>query len=372
MQKLDQPAIQNALEQAKARDRLHREHFEDLVYYRLADDSRPLTRGTIIFEDGTLIPGYPSIGRVMRLDKGLTEQFAGPFWAEEKVDGYNVRVFHLGGYLLGVTRGGFLCPFTVDRLPDLIDSRIFIEYPELILCCEIAGPENPYLVGSPPFIKEDVQLFVFDLQRKGELDYLLQAEKQHFIEQYELPGVQSFGCFTVEDLSAIKQLMIKLNAEGREGLVFKEDTPGGKRSKYVTSDASLSDIQAMASFLLDLPPEYFTGRLLRLVMFLDEEGIENTSELKTQLGIAFVDGLFKALNQCRRDHRVYHRFRCRLRRRAKAKQLLAHLERGKGHVQLVKHRLEQEGEFYVLEFDKVFQRTTGLLGELLSGGVVYD
>jgi putative ATP-dependent DNA ligase len=371
MQKLDQ-ATRHALDQAKAKDRFHRKRFEELVYYRLADDSRPLTRGTVIFEDGTLIPGYPSIGRIMRLDKGLPEQFAGPFWAEEKIDGYNVRVFHLNGRLLGVTRGGFLCPFTVDRLPDLLDPRIFIEHPELILCCEIAGPENPYLVGSPPFIKEDIQLFVFDLQRKGEFDYLRQAEKQHFMAHYNLPAVRIFGRFNAGDLAAIKQLMIRLNREGREGLVFKEDALGGKRSKYVTSEASLSDIQAMASFLLDLPPEYFTGRLLRLVTFLDEEGIENTGELKAQLGVAFVDGLFKALNQCRCDQRVYHRFRCRLRDPANAKRLLAHLESGKGHVQLVKHRLEQEGEFYVLEFDKVFQRTTGLLRELLSGGVVYD
>lgn len=371
MQKLDR-TLKNSLHQAEAKGRLRRERFGDLVYHRLADDSRPLTRGTVIFEDGTLIPGYPQIGRLMRLDKGLKEQFRGSFWAEEKVDGYNVRIFLLGERLLGVTRGGFLCPFTVDRLPDLIDRRIFSEHPELILCAEIAGPENPYLVGSPPFIQEDIQLFVFDGQRKGELDYLSQTEKRQLIEHYHLPSVQSFGCFQAEDLSAIKQLMIKLNNEGREGLVFKEDILGGKQSKYVTSEASLSDIEAMTRYLQDLPPEYFIGRILRLVMFLDEEGISHTRELKTQLGAAFVEGVFKAIEQCQRENRVYHRFRCRLRNRSNGKQLLAHLGRGDGHLQIVEHRLEQEGEFYVLEFDKVFQRTTGLLGELLSGGVVYD
>lgn len=371
MQELDR-TLQDALRQAQAKGRLRRESFGELVYHRLVDDSRPLTRGTVIFEDGTLIPGYPQIGRVLRLDKGLNEQFRSPFWAEEKVDGYNVRIFLLGECLLGVTRGGFVCPFTVDRLPDLINTGIFSEHPELVLCAEIAGPENPYLVGAPPFIKEDIALFIFECQRKGELEYLPQAEKHQLIKRYGLPSVRNFGCFKAEDLSTIKKLMIELNNEGREGLVFKEDTPGGKRSKYVTSEASLSDIQAMTVYLQDLPPEYFTGRILRLVMFLDEEGISDTSELKSQLGEAFVNGVFKAIEQCQHEHRVYHRFRCRFRSHKNARRFLEHLGKGDGHIQIVEHRLEQEGEFYILEFDKIFQRTTGLLRELLSGGIVYD
>ncbi|ABA57902.1 RNA ligase [Nitrosococcus oceani] len=371
MQKLA-GVLQNFFNQAHAKGRLRRECFGNLIYYRLIDDSQPFRRGTVIFEEGTLIPGYPQIGRMIRLDKGLKEQFTKPFWAEEKVDGYNVRIFLLGERLLGVTRGGFLCPFTVDRLPDLIDERIFSDHPDFILCGEIAGPENPYLIGSPPFIKEDIQLFIFDCQRKGEFDYLSQAEKHQLMEHYSLPSVRNFGLFKAEDILAIKQLMMTLDTEGCEGLVFKEDVPRGKRSKYVTSDASLSDIQAMARYLPDFPPEYFIGRILRSVIFLDEEGISSTHELKAQLGSAFIDGLLKAIKQCQREHRVYHRFRCRLHDRANARQLLAHLARGDGHIQIVKHRLVREGEFYIFEFDKVFQRTTGLLGELLSGEMVYD
>ena len=36
-----------------------------------------------------------------------------------KVDGYNVRIVRLAGRLVPFTRGGFVCPFTDDRLADV-------------------------------------------------------------------------------------------------------------------------------------------------------------------------------------------------------------------------------------------------------------
>jgi putative ATP-dependent DNA ligase len=89
------------------------------------------------------------IGRMFHLGQGLDANFACPFWVEEKVDGYNVRIFAHENEVLAVTRRGYICPFTTDRIKDFININLFTVYPNLIVCAEVAGPENPYNTAGP-------------------------------------------------------------------------------------------------------------------------------------------------------------------------------------------------------------------------------
>jgi len=169
------------------------------------DDFKDIPRGTVLFGN-VIIWGYPHIGRIFRLDKGLKEQFEFPFFIEEKVDGYNVRIFEHEGDIIALTRGGYICPFTIDRLHEFLDLRIFEENPDLVICAEVAGPGNPYIEESPPFVKEDIpgnpyieesppfvkediQLFVFDIMVKNKRDFLPYKEKLELVERYNLPAV---------------------------------------------------------------------------------------------------------------------------------------------------------------------------------------
>ncbi|MGA7800826.1 MAG: RNA ligase [Gammaproteobacteria bacterium] len=361
-----------ALEQALQARKARRAVFDGLDYLLFSDDYRDVPRGTAVF-DGEVVYGYPRIGRILALNPALAEQFAGPFWIEEKVDGYNVRIARLRDRMVALTRGGFICPFTTDRLPDLLDLAVFEREPDLVVCGEVAGPDNPYMESSAPFVPEDVQLFVFDFMRRNQAAFVPQAEKHALIERFGLPSVQAFGRFGPTDVDAIRTILRELNGQMREGVVFKEDGPAGRRAKYVTSNSSISDIRTTAYSILELPPEYFISRILRLALFLDEQGLERSSALDERLGAAFLDGLVDGLRQFHAEQKVYHTFRCRFRERRNAQHMVTHLKRAATkHVHLSQRALRREGDYWVLEFDRVYPTLNGLLQQLLSGGLLFD
>lgn len=362
----------NTLDEALARGKAERCRFESLDYLRFSDAFAGVPRGTVRLPDGRLLPGYPSIGRIQSLARGLRRQYAEPFWAEEKIDGFNVRIARHEGRLYAFSRGGFVCPFSTDRLPDLLDEAVFWAEPDLILCAEIAGPENPYLEGAPPQVTEDVALFVFDALRAADGRFLEPTAKAALGERFGLPMARSFGRFTADDQAALAALIRQLDAEGSEGLVFKGEGAGG-RTKYVTGRSNVADIALCSEQLLDLPPEYFTNRLLRLALYVDEHGEAGDEALERELGHAFLAGLQRAVARSREHGRVGHPFRCRFRERRNAEHFIAHLDATAGRrVRIAEDSPRREGDYWVLEFERILQRMTGTLANVLAGQAQYD
>lgn len=339
------PLTAETLAEALAHRKAVEEEYYGLRYLRLRDTVHGAPRGTVVI-DGRVIYGYPQIGRILQLGSGLKEQFQAPVWAEEKVDGYNVRIFRRGDELLGLSRGGFLCPFTSDRAAEFLPAALFDEQPDLVVCGEMAGPDNPYMEGCPPYIHEDIRLQVFDLARFDRVGFLDQRERLALSERHALPHAEIFGRFELDDTAPLKELLLAIEADGREGVVLKEESPRQKRAKVVTSNTSISDIRLTALNMLDLPPEYFTNRILRMVLFMDEAGIARDDELHRRLGAAFLDGLFEALEQYHREGRVFHTFRARFRKRENAERLLERITATakRSHVGVSLRRLEREGE----------------------------
>jgi len=143
------------------------DEFEGIRYLRFKDSVANLRRGTVVFDFHNIILGFPHIKRVVQLENGVKRVFKRkPFYVEEKVDGYNVRVAQIEGRVFAFTRGGFICPFTTERIEDFVNMEFFKDYPNLVLCGEMAGPESPYLVEGPPYVKEDIKFFLFDIQEK--------------------------------------------------------------------------------------------------------------------------------------------------------------------------------------------------------------
>lgn len=359
------------LQEAQRRHKVKQARYLRHDYARFTDEVRKVPRGTALFDEAE-IWGYPQIGRIMSLESGLQEHFHGAFHIEEKVDGYNVRIFRHKEEVLALSRGGYVCPFTTDRIHDLMDTRFFDDHPELVVCAEIAGPGNPYLPGSPPFIDEDVQAFVFDVMYAGRPGFLGQDDKRELTERYGLPAVTHFGRFEHRHMGAIRELLARLNDEGREGLVFKQDGPAGHRAKYITGNAGIADIRLSMPGLNEMPAEFFTNRILLLAFFLTEAGITPSRDDCEKLGRALLEGLFEAIEQYRDTRRVYHRHRCRFRDKANAECLLAMFSRRTKEMQIIPRGLEREGDYYVLEFDKVYPGMTGLIAHLLGGGLVFD
>lgn len=358
-------------DEALARGKARREQHEGLEYLRLIDDFQGLHKGAVQLPD-LWIGGYPRIGRIYRLEQGLRQQFEAPFWAEEKIDGYNVRVICYKGQVLAFTRSGYLCPFSTDRAPELMDPAIFAEHPDLVLCAEIAGPENPYTEGGPAFVPEDVRAFVFDLMRVNQSGFVPVAEKMALTGCFGLPTPQSLGRFSGAEWPRLGELLKQLDAEGREGVVLKEDSPRNRRVKYVTRFSGLYDVWVRASDMVELPGDFFTGRVLRLALFVDEAGMAQDEQLSRDLGNALLERLFQSVAQFKRDGRVYHTFRCRFRQRENAEAFLEHIHRILGHTYVVRRTLEAQGAYWVLEFDKEVPKLTGLLHQLFQGAAVVD
>lgn len=361
------PPIRSALEHRKARW----ESFEDLNYVRLTDSHLGYAKGTVQLA-GRLIPGYPHIGRIFRLKPGLRQQFPGYFWAEEKMDGYNVRVARVGDRVVAITRGGYLCPFTSDRLPDLLDLTIFEQHPDLIPCAEIVGPDNPYSLGSPPYVASDVQAFVIDLLHPLDNRFLPVPEKLDLADRFGLPLAPVLGRFQAHQWEQVQALNGRLEQDQREGLVLKADEPIAHRTKFVTRHSGLYDISVRSSDLVELPGDFFTGRILRLALGMDEEGLRPDAQLHQRLGEVLMDGLFRSIDGFKRDGRVAHRFRCRFRSRRNAEIFVGQLRDTLGHTHARQQRLEWEQGFWVLEFDKEVPKLTGLLHQLFRGEALVD
>ncbi|MDN3519341.1 RNA ligase [Aquisalimonas lutea] len=364
---------ERTLADAIGRNRASRERFQGLEYARLRDTVAGYRRGSLVLPDGSVIPGYPSIGRVQSLGAGLRRHYSGAFWVEEKIDGFNVRIFRWQGRTYAATRGGYICAFSTDRLPDLLDSAILDDEPDLVLCAEIAGPENPYLEGAPPGVAEDVAAFVFDMMRTGRTGFLAQGEKMARLRDHGLPSAPIFGRFLPADLDALQALVLRLDAEGSEGVVLKGEQPGEGRAKYVTGRSNVADIELCGDQLLDLPPEYFTNRLLRLGLFVNEHAQAGDADLERRLGRALINGVTAAVDRSRTIGRVGRRFRCRFRQRRNAEAFMAHIKATGGQrVRIDPEMPRREGAFWVLEFERILERMTGTLANALSGASQYD
>ncbi|WP_020494069.1 RNA ligase [Verrucomicrobium sp. 3C] len=355
---------------AVAEKKAKRESFGDWAYVRLLHDWHGWPRGTLLAGE-VVIPGYPKIGRVQTLS-GILTQFHAPFWVEEKVDGYNVRIFRVGDEIYAATRGGLVCPFTTDRRADLVDPTIFSAHPDLILCGEVTGPETPYVEGTSPLVPQDIGFFLFDVIRQGGKGFFPVEERRALARSFALPEVPFYGRIDPKDLRELPAIVSRLDAQEREGVVLKEDSLRNFRAKYVTGSAELSDIASMTQRYLDVPPEYFTERVLRLALFLEDMGVTDREEWYRRLGKAFLSALRERIAAARQG-RCAGSFCCRFHARENALRLLDDLGQIHGHegeTRLVS--LQEEGGSWFLRFEKLYRSTTGFLRNALGGSLRFD
>ncbi len=354
---------------AAAKRVISRETFAGLTYYRFADDFSPHLRGTLVFQN-TLIPGYPHIRRMLRLKAGILRHFQGPFFVEEKVDGYNLRVWRYQGEILPFTRGGFVDPFAYDRIQDFGDfHKFFDHHPRKVLVGEMAGPENPYIDIWPPPITEDVAFFVFDIYDLENRRYLTPPERYELLKAYGLPSVRSFGEFRPEDTPKIEEIVLDLNRRGIEGIVLKGK---GRVLKYATPIINLRDLEADGDKLLELQPDFFIQRIVRLVLGYDEFGLPFTRELHEAVGRAFLEGFQESLRRVHEEGVMYHEFTVRVHHEETITRLLDFLNRASRQIRVEYAGRERMGNLWRARFRKVYLRSTETLKAYLRGETILD
>lgn len=342
--------------------------FDGLQYVRFADGFDVFARGTVVLGDRVLA-GFPSIGRIYVLEAGIKRAFRGVFYAEEKIDGYNVRVVRHAGRILPFTRGGFVCPFTNDRLRDFFDFEPFFDrYPDGVLCGEVAGPANPYIDTAPPEApSDDVAFFAFDIMHLDRPDMLPLEERDAIFHALRIPRAPLLGRFSTDNLQPLREQLERLDRSKSEGVVLKPPAQG-LRLKYTTPSINLYDVTVDAPLLAELPGEFFVHRIIRLVLAYEDMGKhDQLPEVARELGRTLAGDFLLMLRRVRDGGVVSKRFRIKVHSDQAADQVLRHLNRASKKIQVHEISRVRSGPFVVVTFDKIFQQSTSWLHSLLDG-----
>ena len=248
-----------------------REHFETRSYrgreYEYLPDYRSdLNRGVVLVE-GAIVDGFPKVPRTLVLEEGVPRHFDGDLAIEEKLDGFNVRVARVGDdppdEPLAFTRSGIICPFTTYKARDLLPvESFFSDHPDLMLCGEMVGPENPYTVHDYSGV-DSLAFRVFDVRERETGDSLPVPERRDLCAQYEIPQVPFHGVYTPEEAVAeLPGLIGDLDADGGEGVVMKS-LDVTQQLKYTTSAANQDDLAYAFSLPFDYGQSFMFRRLIR-------------------------------------------------------------------------------------------------------------
>ena len=87
---------------------------------RFEKETSGIEAGTVVFENGEIVFGYPKIRRPLMLAAAIKRHFSDTVAVEEKMNGHNVRILSINGEIVALTRGGFICPYSTEVARGLI------------------------------------------------------------------------------------------------------------------------------------------------------------------------------------------------------------------------------------------------------------
>ncbi|NHN47904.1 RNA ligase [Halostella sp. JP-L12] len=241
-------------------EHFERERYEGREYRRLGDARHGLERGTVLI-DGVVVRGYPKVPRTLTLSEGVPRHFDGPLIVEEKLNGYNVRVARVGD-LLAFTRGGYVCPYTTHLVRERDFGSLFEDRPDLVLCGEVIGPENPYTEHDYDGV-DSAAFRAFDLRERETGAPLPVDERRRLCDSRGVPQTRSFGRYdSAEAPDAVENIVRSLDDEGREGVVM-QSLDGRRQLKYTTASAHRDALAHAFSLPFDYGRDFVFRRVIR-------------------------------------------------------------------------------------------------------------
>ncbi|MFH0884825.1 MAG: RNA ligase [Candidatus Micrarchaeota archaeon] len=334
----------------------------DIEYIRFRESFKGIERGTVMAL-GRVIWGFPHIKRIFTLEKGIRRNMsAGRIFAEEKIDGFNVRIAFLDGKVFAFSRGGFLDLFVTEKAREMDLGPFFREYPEHVLCGEMIG-NTPHTKPEEGF---DVKLYVFDID-EGDGEYLPCEERYSILKRFGIPSVPVLGHFKSDDIPGLKRLVISINKGRREGMVLKS-ADRSQAVKYVTPWSDIEDIERTSGIFFDMPIGFYYQRVLRSAFFINDFGLDKDDYAK-KLGRAFYDGLVVSLRCASegreigeefeiafKDARIWDDIRRHMGKEVKVEEIWRKKENGKTRIR----------------FRKIFRKTTKTLRAYVEGKGITD
>jgi putative ATP-dependent DNA ligase len=336
----------------------------EIEYLRFREGFRGIERGTVIADGaGRVVWGYPHIPRIFSLEKGIGRNItAKSICAEEKIDGFNVRIASIKGKVCAFSRGGFLDMFATEKARELGFERFFKANPEQVLCGEMIG-NTPHTAPTDGY---DVKLFIFDID-EGDGKYLPCDEKHALLKKFGIEGVPVLGRFRSDDFSGLKKLAIAINKGRKEGMVLKS---GDRKEivKFVTPWSDIEDIERTSGIMYDMPIGFYYQRVLRSAFFINDFALDH-DEYAKKLGNAFYGALIRAIKDAHEGRGVADEFEISFKDPAVWDDIRKHM--GK-EVKVEEIWRKREGGRTRLRFRKFYKKTSRMLISLASGKGVTD
>ncbi|XGI84456.1 RNA ligase [Halorutilales archaeon Cl-col2-1] len=339
-------------------------------YYYHPDYTTKIERGTVLI-DGEVVRGFPKIPRTLVLEEGVPRYFDDTVLVEEKMNGYNTRVVRLEDLgVMAFTRGGIICPFTTHKVEKWLDlGSFFDDHPDKMLCGEMAGKENPYTAHDYSDI-ESLEFLAFDVRDRESGESLEVDERRELCESYGFPQVSFKGEFDADETDAIKEVIDRLDSEGREGVVMKSRDVTNQL-KYTTSAANQGDLSYAFSLPFDYGQDFMFRRIVReafQAVEWDEDG-EEVEERADRLGEAVLGSMVDAVHEVEADENIGERHTVRGEPDV-IEDLLDHI-RDMG-VHLITERDEENDGERVVTFVKKMQSTKDKTESYLEGQIVRE
>ncbi len=313
-----------------------------------------------------IIRGFPKIRRTLMLNPSLKIHFNNEVAVEEKMNGYNVRIALVNNKITAFTRGGYVCPYTTKKAPEILNmTDFFRDHPDQVICGEMVGTENPYVTHHYREIGK-LGFNIFDIREKGSNKPMPVHDRVEILELYGLPSVKFFGIIDIDEApERIFELVIKLGMDDREGVVIKDPKMEIDPLKYTSSQAHNGELQYAFTYPFDFGRAFFFSRVIR-EGFQAYELEESDDEIRNRahmLGESILYPMIKTIKHVSKDNLAFEDIIIHVDDLEEAEEFARHL-RDLGVVATV-NSFEQ-GKAIIR---RVHQSTTDRISNFLRGGL---
>ncbi len=326
--------------------------------------------GTAIFlEPFKVIRGFPKISRTLMLYPALLKHFSScmKVVVEEKMNGYNVRVALIGNKLVALTRGGFICPYTTEKVNYLLRPDFFQDHPDLVLCGEMVGPDSPY-VPKTFYNIESLDFFAFDVRKMNSGYPMSVMERRKLMDEYGIKSVRLFGEFEVGEVhEAITDIIKDFGNTLREGVVIKDPQMILPPVKYTSSLSNCADLKYAFEFYNDFGRDFFFGRVCREA-FQSVEWDENEESVRRrcrELGESLLLPMIFTIKKKKAGERIAENVQIRVKNPGTIAEFEDYL-RLLG-IDAVFEPPEKTGDEYLVRIRKIHQSTNDKTETILGG-----
>ncbi|HEW63444.1 MAG: RNA ligase [Fervidicoccus fontis] len=344
-------------------------NYNDIEYLTFRRTIGRIPEGSVIIysknKKALFVPGYPQIKRALILSTAISRHFLDYIVVEEKLNGYNVRIVRYYGKILTITRGGYICPYTTQKIKELLEKLGGKINRGEVVFVEVVGDENPYTRYKYPNCN-GFCFFVIDvLKGKKWLDV---KQKERFCRERNLPCVKQYGIVKKDETAKLWEIIRKLEKDEREGIVLKDIKNRVSPLKYTTSYCNIGDIRDGMKFFFDEGKGYIFPRILREMFKIEEENLDK-SELEKreiELGKALLESAIESINSFKKNGYLGEEFSLRFKNINEMNEFVSFMKKQGGLIEI--REVKKENGEIIAKFLKR-KRTEKIIEDIIKRGI---